>query len=260
MAATHRAYFDVNGRHLSYLDFGGNGPVLLALHGHLSQGASFTQLAADLRPEWRVIALDQRGHGHSDRATEYSRQGYLADIVALLNRLDLAQVVVLGHSLGAINAYQLAARYPDRVSAFINAEGAVRLGLTGPNPLCFLLSFPAEKPTRQDMIDGLGPMASFFADHIVQKADGVWGLDFHPQDMLDSEEQVHGDHWADWLASTQPALLVRGARGVIPADQAADMGSRRPHTEYAELDTDHFIYTEDPAGFSKLVREFLASL
>ncbi|MFC7644390.1 alpha/beta fold hydrolase [Streptosporangium lutulentum] len=163
MTAT-RAELVIDGRRLSYLDFGGTGRPLLALHGHMSEAASFAGLAAELSPEWRLIALDQRGHGHSDRAADYSRAGYIADVAALLDHLGLDRVVVLGHSLGGINAYQLAARHPERVSAFINADGAVSLGLDGHNPLAFVLGLPYEAPTRQALIDGMGPMASFFGE------------------------------------------------------------------------------------------------
>jgi pimeloyl-ACP methyl ester carboxylesterase len=259
MTAT-RAEFAIDGRRLSYLDFGGTGRPLLALHGHMSEAASFADLATELSPQWRLIALDQRGHGHSDRAADYSRAGYVADITALLDHLGLDQVVVLGHSLGGVNAYQLAARHPERVSAFIDADGAASLGLDGHNPLAFVLGLPYEAPTRQALIDGMGPMASFFGELPRERPDGTWSLPFHPQDIVDSEDLVHGDHWADWLASTCPALLIHPTQGVIPADQAQAMIDRRPNTRMAELNTDHFVYANDPIGFAKAVNEFLAEL
>ncbi|WP_407658396.1 alpha/beta fold hydrolase [Kitasatospora acidiphila] len=96
-----RAELTIDGRRLSYLDFGGTGRPLVALHGHLSEGAVFTHLAQAVGPEWRVIAPDQRGQGESDRADDYSRDGYLGDLLALLDHLGLDRVVLLGHSLGA---------------------------------------------------------------------------------------------------------------------------------------------------------------
>ncbi|MEV4187798.1 alpha/beta hydrolase, partial [Streptosporangium canum] len=50
-----RAELDIDGRRLSYLDFGGTGRPLVALHGHMSEGAGFAGLAAALAPEWRVV-------------------------------------------------------------------------------------------------------------------------------------------------------------------------------------------------------------
>ncbi len=257
-----RAELDIAGRRLSYLDFGGTGRPLLALHGHMSEGASFATVAAELAPEWRIIAPDQRGHGESDRAADYSREGYLADIAALLDHLGLDRVVMMGHSLGGINAYHFAARHPERVTAFIDADGPVVLGLEeGPSPLAFLQRLPYQAPTREALVEALGEVAPFFADALRENPDGTWRLPFHPQDMLASEEGNRGDHWAVWLAGTCPALLIRGTRGgVIPAEQARDMVARRPNTRLAELPTDHFVYAADPTGFAGAVREFLHSL
>lgn len=254
-----RGELDIAGRRLSYVDFGGPGRVLLALHGHLSEGSSFADLALALSPEWRVVAPDQRGHGDSDRAADYSRQGYVADLVALLGHLDLGPVVALGHSLGGRNAYQLAAWRPELVSAFVVEDiGAV---LEGPNLLSFCLDWPYESPTREALVAGLGEAGPFFADRMRERQDGSWVLPFHPQDMGRSEEQNKGDRWEDWLASGCPALLVRGKRSqVLDADQARAMVERRPYTRLVELDTDHFVHDSDPAGFVEAVSEFLSSL
>ncbi|GHC75473.1 alpha/beta fold hydrolase [Streptomyces cinnamoneus] len=255
-----RSELSINGRRLSYLDFGGTGRPLVALHGHLSEGATFAHLAAALGPEWRLIAPDQRGQGESDRTPDYSREGYLADLEALLDHLGLEETVLLGHSLGAINAYQFAARHPERVSALVNAEGPASLGLDGSNPFGFLKNLPYQAPTREALIEGLGPAAPFFADRLRENADGSWRLPFHPQDMYRSEDQVHGDHWADWTATSCPALLVRGAKGVIPAEQAAAMVDRRSGTVAIELDADHLVYTAAPDAFATAVRDFLDTL
>ena len=62
-----RYQFQHNMLTFSYLDSDGDkaGKVLIALHAHWMEGMSFASLAKALSPEWRVIALDQRGHGHS---------------------------------------------------------------------------------------------------------------------------------------------------------------------------------------------------
>jgi pimeloyl-ACP methyl ester carboxylesterase len=96
----------------------GSGQPLLALHGHLGHGDVWAPLAAAL-PGWRVVAPDQRGHGRTGDIGDYSRRAYVADAAQLIEALDLAPVVVLGHSLGGVNAYQLAAWRPELVRAVI---------------------------------------------------------------------------------------------------------------------------------------------
>ncbi|MFJ6382278.1 alpha/beta fold hydrolase [Kitasatospora sp. NPDC092039] len=250
----------IDGRRLSYLDFGGPGRTVVALHGHLSEGAVWGRLAAELAGQWRVVAPDQRGQGESERAGDYTRAGYLADVEALLDHLGLEKAVLLGHSLGGINAYQFAARQPERVEAVIDVEAPVVLGLDGPNPLAFLLGLPYEAPSREELVAALGPAAPYFADRLRRNADGGWRLPFHPKDMYDSEELVHGDHWADWTASGCPALVVRGTEGVVPAGQAAEMAARRPGTVLVELAGDHLLPVTAADELARTVRGFLAAL
>uniref|UniRef100_A0AAU2VFZ5 Alpha/beta hydrolase n=1 Tax=Streptomyces sp. NBC_00003 TaxID=2903608 RepID=A0AAU2VFZ5_9ACTN len=257
-----RTTMTFDGRTLSYLDYGGNGRPLVALHGHLSEGASFAALASALGPEWRVIAPDQRGHGDSQRAREYTRTGYLADLLALLEHLGIDRAVFLGHSLGAINAYYLASERPELVEALINIDTAVDLPDQGTSPLTFVLNFPYTAATREELAAACGPLAAVLGPVLRPLPGGAgWRLPFHPQDTVDSENLVHGDHWKQWLATDCPALLIHGLRSqVLSAEQAHAMCSRRPGTVYRQLDTDHFVQEADPDGFATAVREFLAGI
>src|SRR5215469_14435958 len=73
----------------SWLDAGGKGSVLIALHAHWMEAVTFHRLATDLAPGWRVVALDQRGHGHSSHAATYTRQDYLGDLEAFYAELQV---------------------------------------------------------------------------------------------------------------------------------------------------------------------------
>ncbi|MFI7359079.1 alpha/beta fold hydrolase [Streptomyces avidinii] len=255
----------IDDRTLSYLDFGGPGRPLLALHGGMSEGAAFTGLAETLRGRWRVIAPDQRGHGDSDRAPDYRREGYVRDAVALLDHLGLdAPVALLGYSLGGLNAYHLAAAHPDRISALIGVDATVEIRIpTGPNWYDFLDGLPHTAPTREELLAAAGPAAAPFIAHGMRPLpDGSgWRLAYHPQDMLDSIRACDGDHWDTWLASTCPALLIHATRSQALARAVADaMTTRRPKTSYTPLDGDHFVPFTDPEGFHGAVEAFLATL
>jgi pimeloyl-ACP methyl ester carboxylesterase len=202
-----RGELDIDGRRLSYLDFGGPGRPLPALHGHLDEGRTWARLAQALAPRWRVIAPDQRGHGDSDRAASYTREDYMADAIALLDQLRIEQAVTLGHSGGGITAFQIAARNPHRVSAIVNVEGPVCDLDDGPSALSFVLSLPYTAPDRQALLDTIGPLAPKLGDKLRPTPDGGWRLPFHPQDTIASEQGTHGDHWADRTATECPALL-----------------------------------------------------
>ncbi|KIF05706.1 hydrolase [Streptomyces sp. RSD-27] len=258
-----RHTLDIDGRALSYLDFGGTGRPLLALHGGMSEAAAFTGLAAALGDAWRVIAPDQRGHGDSDRAPHYRREGYVADAVALLDHLGLTEpVALLGYSLGGLNAYHLAAVHPDRIGVLIGVDATVEIGIpTGPNWFDFLGALPYTAPTREELLAAVDPAAlPFVTDGVRPLPDGSgWRLAFHGQDMLDSIRACHGDHWDTWLASTCPALLIHAARSQALRQDVADaMVARRPRTSSTTLDGDHFAPFTDPDAFHAAVATYLA--
>ncbi len=87
--------FENDGDILSFLDAGGDGKPLLALHGHWMGASDFAGVAEDLSPEWRVIALDQRGFGETDHGAAHSIAAYIGDVVALLDRGFLIVVMEL---------------------------------------------------------------------------------------------------------------------------------------------------------------------
>ncbi|MFC0599526.1 alpha/beta fold hydrolase [Streptomyces palmae] len=263
-----RAYLTApDGRRLSYLDLGpAEGRPLLALHGHLGEGADFVELARALGPDgWRVIALDQRGHGDSDRAQRYDRDGYLADLLLLLTHLGLEHrpLPILGHSLGAINGYHLAAAKPDAVSALINIDGPASLPVVDPVPLSFLLDLPYSAPTREELREELllacGALTPLLESGLRPHHEG-WRLGCHPADMVDSDTRVLGDHWRQWLGSRCPALLLHGtASTVLPTAQAREMASRRPRTALVELDADHWVHLRRPKESAAAIRRFLGA-
>jgi len=163
---------------------------------------------------------------------------------------------MLGHSLGGVNAYQLAARHPDVVSALIIED----IGAEIDDDLSFCLAWPHRAPTRAALVEQLGHSARYLTDAIREYPDG-WGLTFRPQDMVTSVNQVNGDYWDDWLATDCPALLIHGTRSdTLTADHAKTMTTRRPSTQLVELATGHTVHETDPTGFATTVRAFLSAL
>src|ERR1035438_1753164 len=205
--AMKRLQFQHDGLTLSYLDSGGDGRTLVALHAHWMEGSTYAPLAAELAPEWRVIALDQRGHGHSDDALSHTRNDYFGDMAALFAHLGLEDAVVLENSLGGVNAYQFAARHPEQVSALIIEDVGVEESGGG---MDFVLAWQGNFATREELAERVGPRYLAYLQQSFRQTPGGWKLAFDPRDMVVSQSHVKGDHWADWLTTHCPALLIRG--------------------------------------------------
>ncbi|WP_037465382.1 alpha/beta fold hydrolase [Shimazuella kribbensis] len=259
-----RKYFQSNGINLSYLDFGGNSEnILLVLHGHMNDARTFLDLAARLK-NWRVIGLDQRGHGWSDHSPtkDYSRESYIEDIHQLIRtELDGQAVTILGHSLGGINAYQFAARYPAYVKAVIVEDIGVEIELD----MSFVENFPERSTSLEELREsliGMGVRAvDYFSESVFQDEKG-WGFRSDVKGIKSSQENVNGVWWDDWLASHCPMLLIYGRRSfVLDMDQAEQMASRRPNTKLEVFENaGHGVHSDDPEGYFKVVQRFLEEL
>lgn len=97
----------------------GEGPVLLLLHGVTRCGADWEPLLPAFAQDYKVISLDQRGHGGSPRADGYLVTDYIADAVRFVRQEVSEPLVVFGHSLGAMVAAAVAAELPKRVRAIV---------------------------------------------------------------------------------------------------------------------------------------------
>jgi pimeloyl-ACP methyl ester carboxylesterase len=104
-------------------DFGGapGGPVVLLLHGWTaSADINFWPAYAGLAESYRVIALDQRGHGRGLRSTEpFSLEACADDAAALLEQLGVKSVIVVGYSMGGPVGLLLARRHPGAVAGLV---------------------------------------------------------------------------------------------------------------------------------------------
>jgi len=252
-----RCSFEHNGITLSYLDPGGSVQALIALHAHWMEGQTFASLATALAPQWRVIALDQRGHGYSDHGSTYTRSDYLDDLKSLFVHLGLERAVLLGNSLGGVNAYQFAAHHPESVRALIIED----IGAVIADDTSFVLAWYGTFKTRGDLEEGIGPRLVPYLRNSFRSVPGGWRLAFDPYEMVRSQESLNGDHWEDWLATTCPALLVRGQNSrVTTQEHVEEMAARRPHTMLRSLEGGHVVHFDNQAGFTAIVQEFLARL
>lgn len=112
--------FNSNGVNLFYEDIGEGKPLLL-FHGLTSNHKMFYREIGYFKDKYRIIALDSRGHGNSERPEDYTLADHIEDAAALLDHLGLESVYVIGVSMGSYIAQGLAIRKPDRVKKLILA-------------------------------------------------------------------------------------------------------------------------------------------
>ncbi len=127
---TSRTFFSQRLR-LHYVDWGNSAaPPLLLVHGGRDHCRAWDWVAAELRPDWHIIAPDLRGHGESEWSHDgnYTMAGYIYDLAQLIHQQKLAPVSIVAHSLGGHIGLRYAGIYPDAVEQLVAIEGL------GPSP------------------------------------------------------------------------------------------------------------------------------
>ncbi len=117
-------WIELRGLKLHYRDWGGEGTALVLVHGLASTSHIFDLVAPLLAKHFRVIALDQRGHGESDKPDSgYGFDELGADLLGLLDVLGFERALLLGHSWGGNVVLQFAAEHPERTAGAILLDG-----------------------------------------------------------------------------------------------------------------------------------------
>ncbi|MER6391661.1 alpha/beta fold hydrolase [Streptomyces sp. NPDC059382] len=256
-------------------------PGVLLLHGLMGRALHWAGTARWLAEHHRVIALDQRGHGQSagpaadpGNPTPFGREAFVADAEAVVERLGLAPVTLIGHSMGALTAWQLAARRPDLVEALVICDmRASALGEASQQEWeewfrRWPLPFPTQDAARRwfgeddPRVERPDPgRGAFFAEVMHQAPDG-WRPVFSRRQMLTARETwVHDAHWEELAQVSCPTLVVRGLDGELGRAEAQEMVRVLPEGQYAEIpDAGHYLHYDQPDAWRGVLESFLTGV
>lgn len=255
--------------------------ALVLLHDYAETTAAWEEVAVDLSREYRVIAMDQRGHGRSDRASDrdYSRTSQVEDIASVIEALGLRTVTLVGHGMGGANAICYAAEHPDVVSALIVIEAAPEVLRSGIETMRRVLASGDDFATLDDVSEVFRrhyPYAT--TEQLDRRArasvtvtpDGSYAWAFDPVFLdptarppePDPGQRRLSNLW-DCVEHVQcPVMIVSGSETDMVTPEAIQrlhrriIGSRRSLIEEAG----HAVPTDQPAALAQHIREFLQSL
>lgn len=118
---------DRDGTKLAYEEQGrGGGRPILFVHGWTCDRTYFAPQAEHFARSRRVVSVDLRGHGASDKpAGKYTISGFAEDLAWIVKQLDLGQPIVVGHSMGGMTALVMAAEQPQATGAIVMVDAPV---------------------------------------------------------------------------------------------------------------------------------------
>lgn len=127
------AYFAHEGCNLHYEEYGHGAPLML-VHGLGSSTQDWKEQIPVFSAHYHLIVVDVRGHGRSDKPREpYSIEGFSADLIALIDYLNLGPVHLVGWSMGGMIAFQMAVNEPGLVKSLCIVNSAPQVKIRTPD-------------------------------------------------------------------------------------------------------------------------------
>ncbi|MER8829123.1 alpha/beta hydrolase [Mesorhizobium sp. M0938] len=247
----------------------GNGPLMLFFHGITSNSAVFGPLMAKLSDRFTTIAVDQRGHGLSDKPESgYEADDYADDIAGLIRILDRGRAILVGHSLGARNSVTAAAKYPDLVRSVVAIDFTPYIETEAFDAL------EARVNSGDQLFDDVAAIEAYLAGRYpnipadaikiraqsgYQPVEGGLRPLASPAAMAQTARGLRSDLAPTYREVTKPVLVVRGeASKLVSAAALAKTSRLRPDLPVVVVpDADHYVNEVSPEITLKAITNFI---
>ena len=242
--ASSSGYSDVNGVKIFHAEWGAGDPVIL-LHGGLGSIEAFANQIPALAQDYRVIALDSRGHGRSTRNdATYSYELMTSDVLAVMDEMDIDKAAFVGWSDGGIISLEMAINHPTRISkAFVIGTNYTTDGV---NPAVDTSEvFGAYVTAAAELYAKISPTPDQF-DAFVGAILEMWGTQPNY-----TEAQLQ--------SVTVPITVAQAEHDeAIFEAHAEKMASLLPGSTYLPLEgVSHFAMWQDPDRLNAAILDFL---
>lgn len=239
-------------------------PPLILLHGYTDSSFSFSRVLPLLAESFRVFALDQRGHGDSERPENgYALTDFAADVIAFMDAIGAPRAAVVGHCMGSFVAQQAALVAPERVARLVLIASAASPRKSG------MYEFQQAVESLSDPVPE--QFAREFQESTLYQALPREFVDAVVGESLKLPARVWHAALGGLLAAEYPlplgrikvpALVLWGDKDSIfdSADQESLMKLLPDALLKVYPETGHSPHWERPREFAEALREFLAGL
>lgn len=255
---------------LGVSDWGGAGRPILLLHGLMGRGRAWAPHVDWLRDYGHVYTLDAAWHRGRKLAEDPDGQNlrterFVTDAAAALELIGDGPAVVIGHSMGGLHAWCLAAARPDLVAAIVVEDMAPDFqGQTTQPWDAWFDSWPVEFTDSSQVIGMFGEVAgAYFLESFDRTATGwrLHGEIVHWRDVAQHWGTRH--YWDQWRAVAVPALLVEAEFSLAPPGQIqemADIARSAPTRHVRVAGAGHLVQADAPEAYRGAVEAFLSEL
>lgn len=261
-----------------YLEWGApDAPPIVLLHGGHQSAHSWDLVSLYLAQRYRVLALDQRGHGDSEwpRDAEYTNHAMSLDAEAFMDALGLDRPILIGHSMGGRNALLLTRRSGARLRALVVVDVGPELSDRGREVIAGFVQANQEFENLEQFVENVRKYDPYRSrEHIertvrynmLQRADGkfVSKCDATPRrlGLVRGSGPLENITLDDARAFDLPVLVVRGETSrILMPDAAERFRDALPQGTLVTVpNCGHNVHGQNTKGFIAALDEFLATL
>ncbi len=250
--------------HIAYDVCGAGDPTVMFVHGAGCGRWQWYRQMADGLPGHRLVAIDLLGYGGSAKPeADYTMDMYVAGIVAVLDDIEVARAVLVGHSAGVAVVRHVVRCYPERVAAVGLIDGALRQPITAP-----VAAWMREAIERPDYESFMSTMAEHMPRGRLSDSDfeQVKKLSVDTPRHVRAGELAAMTDDAVWAMDpiTVPVLAIKSTGPLAmpgPGDFETDLKTIAPHAEYhAWNDVGHFLMLEESERFNSTLEHFVVHM
>jgi pimeloyl-ACP methyl ester carboxylesterase len=247
-------------------------PNLLLLHGYTSHARSWDAFAEAMTDRYRVLALDQRGHGETDwaAADRYGIDDMADDLETFVGALGLRRFALLGLSMGGMVTMEYAGRRPKELAACVIVDIGPEIVQSGSSRIQASVQASDVFSSRDEAfaiarsINALPPEGLHRRrsdDSLMRTEDGRWTYRYDRvlRSPLNLRRRDAATAWQSCANINVPTQLIRGELSDILAPEIADrMVQIIPDARLAVVPkAGHGVPLDAPAGFLAATRQFL---
>ncbi|MEZ8103764.1 alpha/beta fold hydrolase [Vibrio cortegadensis] len=243
----------------------GQGQTVVLIHGLFGNLDNLGLLSRDLKEDHQVLSIDLRNHGLSFHSDVHNYQVMAEDIISLLDHLDLASVILIGHSMGGKVAMKVTELAPHLVMKQIILDMApvayhqrkhdnVFAGLTAVSAAN--LSSRSEVMTTLAEHIEIDGVRQFLSKSII-KVENTMRWRFNVDSIMNNYLSILD--WEPITKSMTPTLFVKGGDSdYLTADHQADVQSQFSNAKaHVIANTGHWLHAEKPVEVLRAIRKFL---
>lgn len=257
IAETEFRSASVNGVNLRYVEAGKGDPAILFVHGWTCNLTDWRFQIDEFAKEHRVVALDLRGHGQSDKPDQdYTIAGFADDVVAFIEERGLVLPLIVGHSMGGMIAHNVVRRRPEIALGLVLVDSNVIPPSEALHGRLARVGAALKTDSYRDVARGFISSAMFDeGSDPAMKARVVAGMIETPQRVMHSALaslfEEAGKHSG---AMPVPTLFLRASTLINSADE---IKARFPNIEVREIEGAHFSQLERPKEVNDAIRNFI---